>query len=163
MAHIQQDTTGAGKTLDKLLDWWDRTFPGKTNHRELHALLHDFYAHEVKVYEHVRVVISDVRYPYLKEKLNTFLSRQALLIDSLRQHIVDAGGHEPVKPEFVFHDEFGVRLSLDLREIHDMYNQYVFQASVADTADVREFMQKLADEKLAQANLLSDMVTKIHN
>lgn len=163
MAQIQKDTTGAGKTLDKLMDWWDRTFPARTNHRDLHALLIDYFNHEVKVYEHVRLVINDVQYPYLKEKLNTFLSKQSALIDLLKRRIMETGGKEPVKPEFVFQDEFGVRLSLDLREIHDMYNQYVFQAAVADTDDVRTFMNKLVIEKQAQADLISDIVTKIHN
>jgi hypothetical protein len=163
MAQIQKDTTGAGKTLDKLMDWWDRTFPERTNHRELHGVMNAYFNHEVKVYEHVRLVINDVQYPYLKEKLRAFLSRQSALIEILKQRIVENGSKEPVRPEFVFQDEFGVRLSLDLREIHDMYNQYVFQAAVADDEGTRDFMQKLADEKHVQTDLLSDMVTKIHN
>lgn len=163
MAQVEQDTTGAGKTLQKLLNWWDRTFPNVTNHNASAIQLLDFYIHESKVYEHVRLVISEVQYPFLKDKLNMFLTRQASLIESLKQRIVDQSGKEPAKPEFVFHDLFGVRLSLSLREIHDMYNQYIFQAAVAEDESTRSFMQKLVDEKQAQAELLSDMVTKIHN
>lgn len=163
MAQVEQDTTGAGKTLQKLLNWWDRTFPAESNHRASNAQLLDFYIHESKVHDHVRLVISEVQYPYLKDKLNAFLTRQAALIESLKQRIIDQSGKEPVKPEFVFHDQFGVRLSLSLREIHDMYNQYIFQAAVAENEATRTFMQKLVDEKQAQAALLSDMVTKIHN
>ena len=163
MAEVQQDTTGAGKTLQKLLDWWDRTFPVESNHRALNAQLLDLYNHESKVYEHVKLVISEVQYPYLKEKLNSFLTRQAALIASLKQRIAEQAGKEPVKQEFVFHDQNGIRLSLSLREIHDMYNQYIFHAAVAEDEATRTFMQKLVDEKQAQAALLSDMVTKIHN
>lgn len=163
MAQVEQDTTGAGKTLQKLLNWWERTFPAASNHRELNIQLLDFYIHESKVYEHVRLVINEVQYPYLKEKLNSFLARQAGLIASLKQRIADQAGKEPVKPEFIFHDQFGVRLSLSLREIHDMYNRYIFQAAVAEDEATRAFMQKLVDEKQAQAALLSDMVTKIHH
>ncbi len=163
MAQVQQDTTGAGRTLQKLLDWWDRTFPAQSNHRASNAQFLDFYIHESKVYEHVKLVISEVQYPYLKEKLNAFLTRQAALIESLKQRIAEQAGKEPVKPEFVFHDQFGVRLSLSLREIHDMYNQYIFHTAVAQDEGTRVFMQKLVDEKQVQSALLSDMVTKIHN
>ncbi|MBL7996043.1 hypothetical protein JNM05_11790 [bacterium] len=163
MAQVEQDTTGAGKTLQKLMNWWDRTFPAETNFRESNVRLLDFYNHESKVYDHVRLVINEVQYPYLKEKLNSFLTRQAALIASLKQRIAEQSGAEPVKPEFVFHDQFGVRLTLSLREIHDMYNQYIFQAAIAEDEKTRYFMQKLVEEKRAQAAILSDMVTKIHD
>lgn len=163
MAQAEQDTTGAGKTLQKLLNWWDRTFPAASNHGEINAQLLDFYVHESKIYDHVRLVISEVQYPFLKEKLNLFLTRQAALIELLKRRITDRTGKEPAKPEFVFHDQFGVRLSLSLREIHDMVNRYIFQAAVAEDETSRAFMQKLVDEKQAQAALLSEMVTKIHN
>ncbi|KAB2878145.1 hypothetical protein F9K33_14295 [bacterium] len=163
MAQVEQDTTGAGKTLQKLLNWWDKTFPAGSNYRESNVMLLDFFNHESKVHDHVRLVINDVQYPYLKDKLNSFLTRQAALIASLKQRITEQEGKEPVKPEFVFHDQFGVRLTLSLREIHDMYNQYIFQAAVAADEKTRKFMQKLVDEKQAQAELLSDMVTKIHD
>jgi len=163
MAQVEQDTTGAGKTLQKLMNWWDRTFSAETNFRESNVRLLNFYNHESKVYDHVRLVINEVQYPYLKEKLDSFLTRQAALIASIKQRIAEQAGTEPVKPEFVFHDQFGVRLTLSLREIHDMYNQYIFQAAVAENEMTRVFMQKLVEEKQAQAAILSDMVTKIHN
>lgn len=156
------DTTGAGKTLDKLTAWWTRHFGQKDfDELEWSRLLASFYGHEKHILDHLRSQ-ADSPYPFLRDKVEEMIARQETMVEVLKTRLEEIGAHVPELASPASKPVGSVPFSFDLHEIHDMYNAYIFHHSVAEQDSAKALMTRLISEKKWQEEQLFSIVTKIH-
>lgn len=155
----QKDTTGAGRTLDKLTAWWETMFGAEEEAEEYRQTVARLFATESDLLARLRRNRNVIRYDFLRQRLDEVITIQERIVEQLNRMASDHT--TAVSPDTP--DTFGVVLSKDLHEAHDLYNEYARLAANADFSPVQTRFTELAHDKNHQIKILSELVPKIHN
>lgn len=160
-----KDTTGAGKTLDKLMAWWQGAFhpDDEPEAEEYRLAIADQFRRETALLARLRQNRSTVRYEFLQRDLDKVIEIQSRIVGQLQRLATELGTAVSEVPTAAIPDTFGVVLSKDLHEAHDMYNEYARLSAQASFTAYQERFDALAREKEHLIRLLADLVPKIHN
>lgn len=160
----QVDQTGAGKTLARLLNWWNRIHPEEGAHvdAELSQIVSRVYAQEAAQLERFQRNKNVIAYEHLRKKAAELIGIQDRVMDQLRGLLRHLGGQAPAIVPSGSENGFGLTYSKDLHEAHDQYNDYVRLAAQSEDPELHGKFRSLAHEKELQILLLSEIVPKIH-
>lgn len=155
----QKDTTGAGKTLDRLTAWWDTKFAPEEDSEDYQQTMARLLATESQALERLRRHRDVIRYDFLRLRLADVIAIQERIVEQLGR--MGSESTAAISPEAP--DTFGVVLSKDLHEAHDLYNEYARLAANVVLSTIQNRFIDLAHEKERQIKILSELVPKIHN
>ncbi|MBX7150315.1 hypothetical protein K1X84_01655 [bacterium] len=159
-----KDTTGAGKTLDKLLNWWDRlSFNRETEAPVTAEVLIMDYEYEWQLLRHLEVSRLQSRYPFIETILEKVIHEQRSQMQQLKDKIAELTGEEPQAASPDVPREIGVPLSLDIQYAHELYDLYRQQIPMFDHVGIQTFLESMAEAKKLQAQTLLELAPKFHN